>query len=480
MQNPKQDKPASSGQKKAAPILSYALVALGAAAAAWVVYEGVKLDRTARIGAGYKAKVACSEIFVAGRDAKTVIANEFAGMPAAMAQVKVTANMETKVVRAKAPFGLGAARAIYREGYGCTLANAGRIAPLPEPPATIETQPWDEAPPVSGRANLRVDYGAVDFALTRAFENNTPNHRAVLVAVDGKIIDERYADGFDKDTAFLSWSMGKSVTATLVGAAVKAGYIDVNDPAPVPEWQGDAEKSRITWNDLLQMQSGLAFEEEYAKIRSEVNRMLFEKAEAGAVAVRSPVEHAPGEHWYYSSGTTNLIARTLRQVLEAEGMEFYAFAHDVVLAPIGAASVVMEPDASGAMIGSSFVFATARDWARLGQLYLQDGVWNGERLLPEGWNDYVAAPAGASDNQYGAQFWLNLDGETRERFFPGVTDEMYFFAGHEGQYTFIIPDKRMIIVRTGMTRGESAMKAVAPLVKELYDAVGMPADETGN
>jgi hypothetical protein len=480
MQNPKLDKPSSSDQKKPAPVLSYALAALGLAASAVVVYQGVKLDRTARIGAGYKAKIACSEIFVAGRDRKIVIAHEFDGMPAAMAQINVTADMDAKTVRAKAPFGLGAARALYREGYGCTLANAGRIAPLPEAQPAIEAQPWEEAPPVSGQAIPRIDYAALDFALTRAFEENAPNHRAVLVAVDGKIVDERYADGFDKDTPFLSWSMGKSVTATLAGAAVQRGLIDVNDPAPVPEWEGDAQKSRITWNDLLQMQSGLAFEEDYEKIRSDVNRMLFEKAEAGAVAARSPVEHAPGEVWYYSSGTTNLIARTLRQVLEAEGLDFYAFAHEAVLAPIGAASVVMEPDASGAMIGSSFVYATARDWARLGQLYLQDGVWNGERVLPEDWNDYVAAPAGASDNQYGAQFWLNRDGQTRERFFPGVTDEMYFFAGHEGQYTFIIPDKRMVIVRTGMTRGESAMQAVAPLIKEIYDAVGAPADETVN
>ncbi|GJL93325.1 MAG: 6-aminohexanoate-dimer hydrolase [Hyphococcus sp.] len=479
MQNPKQEKAAGLAQKKT-PVLGYVFAALGFAVAVVVVYQGVKLDRIARIGAGYKAKIACSEIFVAGRDRKAVIAHEFDGMPAAMEQIKITANMDAKTVRANAPFGLGAARAIYRDGYGCTLANAGRITPLPEPPAAIEAQAWDEAPPVSGQANPRIDYAALDFALTRAFEDNAPNHRAVLVAVDGKIVDERYAEGFDKDTAFLSWSMGKSVTATLVGAAVERGLIDVNDPAPVPEWEGDTQKSHISWNDLLQMQSGLAFEENYEKIRSEVNRMLFEKAEAGAVAARSPVEYAPGEHWSYSSGTTNLIARTLRQVLEAEGMDFYAFAHDAILSPIGASSVVMEPDASGAMIGSSFVYATARDWARLGQLYLQDGVWNGERLLPENWNDYVATPAGASDNQYGAQFWLNLDSESRERFFPGVTEEMYFFAGHEGQYTFIIPDKRMVIVRTGMTRGQTAMKAVAPLIKEIYDAVGMPADETVN
>ncbi len=330
---------------------------------------------------------------------------------------------------------------------------------------------------MSGKALMRVDYGAVDFALTRAFENNTPNHRALLVAVDGKIVDERYAEGFDASTPFLSWSMAKSVTATLVGAAVERGFIDINDPAPVPEWEGDSDKSKITWNDLLHMQSGLGFGEDYDQVRSDVNRMLFERADAGGMAARSPVEHPPGEVWYYSSGTTNLIARTLRQVLEHEGVDLYAFAQEAIFEPVGVATITMEPDATGSIIGSSFVYATARDWARLGQLYLQDGVWNGERLLPEGWKDYVKTPAGASDRQYGAQFWLNQDGENgRERFFSGVPEEMFFFAGHEGQYVFIIPDKKMVVVRTGMTRGRPAMAEVAPVLKEIYDAVGFPED----
>lgn len=456
------------------------LIAVVAIAAVFIVYFGVKADRMARIGAGYKAKVACSEIFVAGRDRDAVIPLEFKGMPEAMKQIAVVVDDKAKTVRAKGPLGFGGARAIFREGYGCTLANAGRMALLPAPPPGFAAEPWAEAPPVSGKALMRVDYGAVDFALTRAFENNTPNHRSVVVAVDGKIIDERYADGFDAATPFLSWSMAKSVMATLVGAAVERGYLDVNDPAPVPEWEGDAQKSLITWNDLLHMQSGLAFGEHYDQIRSDVNRMLFERADAGGMAARSSVERAPGEVWYYSSGTTNLIARTLRQVLEREGVDFYAFAQEAIFEPIGAATVTMEPDASGSVLGSSFVYATARDWARLGQLYLQDGVWNGERLLPEGWVDYVKTPADASDRQYGAQFWLNRDGENgRERFFPGVPEEMFFFAGHEGQYVFIIPDKRMVVVRTGMTRGRPAMAEVAPLLKEIYDAVGLPDAAAG-
>ncbi len=464
--------------KAATSLRTYFLAAAGAALAGVIGLQGVKFDRLIRIGAGYKAKIVCSEIFLAGRDKKLVLAHEFDAMPATLEKVHASVDSDGKTVRARGPFGLGAARAVYREGYGCTLVNAGRIAPMPEAAPSIEQTPWEEAPPVSGQAIARVDYAALDFALTRAFENNTVNNRAVLVIVDGKIVGERYAEGFDKDTRFLSWSMAKSVTATFVGAAAGQGLIDINGPAPVPEWAGDAQKSQITWNDLLQMQSGLAFSEEYAQPRSDVNLMLFEKAEAGAVAARMPVAYPPGEHWYYSSGTTNLIARTLRQVLEAEGLDFYTFARDAILAPTGAASVTLEPDASGTMIGSSFVYATARDWARLGQLYLQDGVWNGERLLPEGWTDYVAAPAAASDKQYGAQFWLNRDGDSgRARFVPGVPEEMYYFSGHEGQYVIIIPDKQMVIVRTGMTRGRLAKPELAPLIKEIYDAVGAPVAE---
>jgi len=453
-------------------LYQWMLLAIGVVGALVLVITGVKLDRMAHVLAGYKAKVTCSEVFLAGRDAQMIIENEFVGIDPAMDKISVHPDLDNRQVSASAMLGLGRARAIYREGYGCTLANAGRLSPLPAATPALAVDPWPIATADSGDAIDRVNYGAMDAALTRAFNENNANHRAVLVVVDGKIVGERYADGFNKDTPFLSWSAGKSVMATLIGAAVLNEVINIHDTAPVASWKSDSVRATITWNDLLQMQSGLDFSETYSDVRSDVNRMLFEAADVGAIPEKSSSAYAPGTHWYYSSGTTNLLSKLLRQELTKNGFDYYSFAQQEIFDPIGAASFTLEPDASGTFISSSFVYATARDWARLGQLYLQDGVWNGKRLLPEGWAHYVATPAAASNGQYGAHFWLNYDGDDRPRDFPGVPEEMYYMAGHEGQYVIIIPSKRMVIVRTGMTRGTSPRAAVAPLIKDLYDAVG--------
>lgn len=457
------------------PWLFRSLIAAALIGISALIYVGVQTDRLVRIGAGYKAKIACSEIFLAERDAAEIIENEFAGMDPAMQQIGLRIDADAKTTRAAGPLGLGQARAAYRDGYGCTLINGGRIAALPELPPMSDAVPWEEAPPVSGQAIERIDYGALDYALTDAFENNGIGNRSVVVVVDGKIVDERYAEGFSKDTPFLSWSMGKSVTGTLIGAAVHRGHFSINDRAPVALWQDDPVRSQITWHHLMQMQSGLEFEEAYDKARSEVNKMLFETADAGGAALRMPAAHAPGEAWYYSSGTTNILAKLLRETLGRADINDQAFARETIFSPIGANSFTLETDASGSFIGSSFVYATARDWARLGQLYLQDGVWEGERLLPEGWSDYVAAPAAHSDNQYGAQFWLNRDGDgDRTRYMKGIPEEMYSMSGHEGQYVFIIPSKNTVIVRTGMTRGQNPMPAVEPLITAIYNAIGNP------
>ena len=448
----------------------------GVLAAGFVVYAGVQADRLAKIGAGYKAKIACSEIFLAGRDPEAVLGGEFEGMDPLMKNVGVRISKDDRTARAAGPLGFGQARAFYRDGYGCTLANGGRLSPLPGYETSPVTIPWAEAHAGADTAAGRVDYAALNAALDAAFTPNDLNHRAVIVVVDGAIVAERYADGFTKDTPLLSWSMAKSVTATLVGAAALNGYVDVSAPAPVAAWRADPARSRITWNDLLQMQSGLSFEEEYGKMRSSVNRMLFEAPDAGGFAARLRAEAAPGEVWYYSSGTSNILARLLRDTLARSGFHDQQFARSALFDPLGAASFVLEPDAGGAFIGSSFVYATARDWARLGQLYLQDGMWNGERLLPEGWANYVATPAAASDDQYGAQFWLNRDGANgRARFVPGLPEDVYFMSGHEGQYVYVVPSKRMVIVRAGITRDREPQPATAPLLKAIYDAVGDPA-----
>jgi CubicO group peptidase (beta-lactamase class C family) len=219
------------------------------------------------------------------------------------------------------------------------------------------------------------------------------------------------------------------------------------------------------------MQSGLEFSEVYEDPFSDSSRMLFASRDAGLVAAQNKAAYPPGDVWSYSSGTTNLVARTLRQVLAEKGVDLQTFAREQVFGPIGAASFVLETDGAGNPVSSSYVYATARDWAKLGQLYLQDGVWNGQRLLPEGWTEYVRMPTKASDGEYGAQFWLNFDGAKRKRYVPGLPEDVYYMAGHEGQYVFIVPDKNAVIVRLGMTRGAVPIEVAGPVVSELYDAI---------
>jgi CubicO group peptidase (beta-lactamase class C family) len=275
----------------------------------------------------------------------------------------------------------------------------------------------------------------------------------------------------------LSWSMAKSVTATLVGAAAARGYLDIEAPAPVPEWRGDSRREAITWNDLLRMQSGLDFSEAYDDPNSDVSESIFRARDAGSVAARQPVVAPPGAIWHYSSGTTNLLMRTLRAVLAERGIELQAFAREAVFAPLGAASFTLEPDSAGTPVGSSYVYATARDWAKLGELYLRGGDWGGARLLPAGWSRYVSAPTEASNGQYGAHFWLNFAGEGRARWVPGLSEVSYSMAGHEGQYVFIVPDKNAVIVRLGLTRGAVPIEVAGPVIARLAAAVGNPPAE---
>lgn len=431
----------------------------------------VKLNAMASVASGYFAKVACSEIFLAGRTAPDVVSGDFRDINPVFSKLSIDIDDGARQVRASL-FGLGRASAQHREGYGCTLRRGGPPAALATI-APVTDKPLPEA--LAGTPAMRddIDYAAIDAALAAAFNDEIAATRAILVVKDGAVIAERYAPGFTAATPFLSWSMAKSVTASMVGAAVLKGAIAIDQPAPAIEWRTPADpRFAITWNDLLQMQSGLAFSEVYEDPNSDVSRMLFRARDAGGAAAKEKLIHEPGAFWDYSSGTTNLIQRTLRQALEADGAFYHSFARDTLFAPLGAASFRLEPDSSGTFIGSSFIYATARDWAKLGLLYLNDGVVDGERLLPEGWSRYVATPAAASDSAYGAHFWLNRPGaEGRAKYFPGVPDDAYMMAGHEGQYVLIVPGDNLVIVRTGLTRAAEAAPRVAPTFAAIVAAV---------
>jgi len=278
--------------------------------------------------------------------------------------------------------------AVYREGLGCALVSDGYTT-LQTSLSRVTSNNWPMGNKMVDSLLPAFDQGKLTAALAYAFENPALKTRAVVVLKDGQLIGEQYADGFDKDTPILGWSMTKSITSALVGILTREGKININEPVDIPEWKED-ERSKITMNNLLQMSSGLKWEEIYTTV-SDVTRMLSLEGDMYQQAISVPLEVAPDTKFYYSSGTTNIVAGLLKKQFNRVE-EYWAFAHTALLDKIGMHSAVIEPDAAGTFVGSSYCFATPRDWAKFGQLYLNDGVWQGERILPEGWVDYTRTP----------------------------------------------------------------------------------------
>jgi len=289
--------------------------------------------------------------------------------------------------------------------------------------------------------------------LDHAFADPVPvdlgETHALAIVHRGRLILERYAAGFGPDATYPSWSMAKSITHALVGLNVGDGRLDIHARADVPEWsEADDPRQVITLDQLLRMSSGLDFLEEYIPGQpSDVIEMLFGKGkdDVAGFAAASSLAFAPGTHFSYSSGTSNIVSRCAARAAGACGAQFEAFMRQRLFDPLGMTSAKPRFDAAGTFIGSSFCFATARDFARFGLLYLRDGVWEGNRLLPEAWVDYARTPTfqqpgGDIDGPYGAHWWLDLAG-------PGT----FSANGYDGQYIVLCPDRDLVIVRHGAT-----------------------------
>lgn len=328
--------------------------------------------------------------------------------------------------------------------------SASPLAALPPQPADTPwpTAAWpDGAPP---KALARTRFSAL---LAEAFSApSTPRlgeTHALLIVQGGRIVHEQYARGFGPEQTYPSWSKAKSITHALVGVAAGDGRIDITAPADAPEWRTPGDpRGAITLDHLLRMSSGLQWIEEYSPERpSDVIAMLFGEGQAdvAAFAARFPLAHPPGSFFYYASGATNIVARALARALDAYGPDFEAFMRRRLFEPIGMRSATPKFDAAGTFIGSSFCFCTARDFARFGLLYLRGGVWEGRRILPEGWVDHARTPTyqqpgGDADGRYGAHWWLDLGG-------PGS----FSANGYDGQYTVCVPDLDLVLVRHGAT-----------------------------
>ncbi|MEC4003588.1 serine hydrolase [Flavobacterium sp. SUN052] len=347
-------------------------------------------------------------------------------------------------------YGLKERKAIYHEGLGATLINDDFDVSKPyETPKRTKLNnnlpyPFGNLEPKDTLFS-NIDYQKLQKTIDNAFDKKGEKNkrtRSIVVLYKGKLIAEKYDDGFTKDSRILGWSMTKSVTGTLFGILQHQHKFDILKPAPIASWQKD-ERAIITTNDLLHMNSGLEWEENYSKI-CDATKMLFQATDMGEVQLQKPAKFPPNLHWNYSSGTTNLLSKILRNQFKTH-QEYLDFWYASLIDKIGMNSMVIETDMAGNYVGSSYGWATTRDWAKFGQLYLQKGNWNGEQLFDTNWTNYVATPTNTSNGQYGAQFWLNSGGR-----FPDVPKDMYFASGYQGQMVAIIPTKDLVIVRMGL------------------------------
>jgi CubicO group peptidase (beta-lactamase class C family) len=430
---------------------------------------------------GYGAKNMCSAVFVAGRNEEQERKQELGFFP--MSLGTFTVDYKDSSVTGTV-FGLGREKAIYRKGLGATLISELTEAQVRAEQFHLATAPnisrdsvaWPMGNKMDENIPANVDKAKLQKAIDDVFAEKDTTHlirtRAVIVLYNGKIIAEKYAEGFSKDTKLMGWSMTKSITSALLGILVKDGKLNIDVPAPVPEWS-DANDPRhaITIKNLMQQSSGLQFDEDYAK-SSDATQMLFQKADMAAFTASHKLQDKPGTVFYYSSGNSNILSRIIRQTVGEN--EYHAFPYDSLFYKLGMYSAVIEPDASGTFVGSSYMYATARDWARFGLLYLQNGMYNNQQILPDGWVKQTATPATSTDNlqgQYGLQFWLNTGQKNNaaNRTYPHVPADMFCADGFEGQNIFIIPSKNLVVVRLGLT--QHGHYDADDFLAELVDAV---------
>ena len=326
----------------------------------------------------------------------------------------------------------------------------GSALPAQLPDVSWPGAAWPEGPLYDG-----IDESALEETLRRVLAADETHGSTLALAIvhRGRLVLERYGPEHGPDTPLISWSMAKSITHALVGIAVADGKLSLEAPAPVPEWRGAGDpRGAITLEELLRMKDGLDFLEDYVDAGvSHVIEMLFASGKedvAGYAALR-PLAHVPGSHWSYSSGTSNIVARCVGDAVGGGEAGMRAFMHSRLLDRLGMRSASPRFDAAGTFIGSSFVFATARDFARFGLLYLRDGLWEGERILPAGWVDHARTCTEASAGEYGAHWWLAQDGS-------GI----FSASGYRGQYIVLDPRRDVVIVRLGGSTPEQRVEVV--------------------
>lgn len=403
----------------------------------------------------------CSAVFVSGRDVDQSYREEMrpqGGMWLLDWGLHYELDRERREVRTRV-YGAYPSRSVYRDGMGCLLDH-GRIPPGSPPEATAPGPAL--LPEIAGPGLVTAATPALQAAVDAAFEPSWQATKAVVVLHRGRVIAERYAPDVTVDTAWHAHSISKSATHAMVGILARQGRLD---PRPL--------------DPLLRMTEGKARFRGYTGF-DDATRMWSLEPDMAAYAESRPQEVPPGTRWDYSDPGYQRVSKAIRDAVGGTAADVQRFAHRELFGPLGMRSVVMEFDAAGTPVGASHFYGTARDWARLGLLYLNHGVAGGERLLPPDWARQAATPT--LDTGYGAGFWLNVPATSAHPLgfpwgLPGAPADAYFGYGYLGQYLIVVPSRQLVIVRFGLTheRGGGRVQA-GRLVAGVIDSLGVPAE----
>ncbi len=430
-----------------------------------------------RVGANYSAKIVCSNVFLAGRDPDEVLRSDVQAPGVALLRLmRVSVDRGQRTVRAGLLGFIGGGLAVARPGLGCTVVPDGNLVAAMRYGAASGVSPDEAAAPAAMQTSADAvwpegDAVATTAALDRILADDAlagPGMRAIVVVEHGRIVGERYGAGFSSKTPLLGWSMTKSVVAGLVGMLIKDGRLALDQFAG---WPAGDDRGRIRIADLLAMSSGLHFNEAYGAV-SDVTRMLYLEPDMAKFAREQQPEHPAGEFWRYSSGTANILSRIVQDAAAPQGT---AYPRERLFNPLGMRSATLETDATGTFVGSSYMYATARDWARYGLFLSQGGVWRGQELLPAGYVAMMASPVAASGGQYGQGLvWLwgsdaIVPGKNPDAAF-GIPADTFWMEGHDGQSTAIIPSRDLVVVRLGLTPSRDHYQP-QPLVQAVLNSL---------
>ncbi|MER9744836.1 serine hydrolase [Mesorhizobium sp. M0187] len=405
-----------------------------------------------RVGSGYSAKIVCSNVFIAGRDPNEVLAIDVQapGHPL-LRLMKVSVDKNRGTVSAGLLGFLGKSVAVARAGLGCAsvpdgdVGKARRTSIPAEASAATKGDLWPGGDRVDASQNPEINKILDGAAMTGI------GMRAVVVVKNGRIVAERYGDGFSAKTPLLGWSMTKTVNAALVGTLVKDGKMAVTNQGLFGSWKADG-RAAISLADMMAMSSGLEFNEDYGDV-ADVTRMLYLEPDMAGFAEAKPLTGDVGKVFSYSSGTAVMLSRLWQDAI-GDKDKALMWPRAALFGPLGMQSAVLETDEEGTFVGSSYLYATGHDWARFGQFLLQGGVWNGNQILPAGFVDWMREPAPASKVYGKGQLWIEAPGDEGNPgagVAAGLPNDTYWMEGHDGQTVAIIPSEQLVVVRLGLT-----------------------------